>query len=276
MIKKRLFILMLFLLLITSIFFVYTYYQNQQEYIMIIDINGEVTSTQFSGIYELRGREHLEQATSSQNIVRVLDSFSQDDKIKAFIIRINATEGQTVGQEEIVREIHRTEKPVIAVINGSAFSAGYYIAAGTDKIYAEESSLIGDIAYTYVYVNRTTNRESQDCFISSKNYDQISSEDCPSFDADVFYKLHYFVSDSYIILLDHISSMRGLDVQYIKNLTQNQTFTGKEALDLGLIDEIGTTDDAISFLENSLHKKLYPIYLSKIIENQKGAISHEN
>lgn len=267
---KRILFLVVFVLFASSLVFLYTYYQNQKAYVMVIDINGEVISTYFSGIYELRGRQHLE-VTSSQNIVRMLDFFSQDKRIKAFILRINATDGQTVGQEEIVREIKRTEKPVIAVINGSAFSAGYYIAAGSDKIYAEESSSIGDIAYNYVRINKSKDAEYQDCFIPSTKYKEMSSEDCPDFDSDVFYKLWHDVDITHTILLDHISGMRQLDGQYLENLTHGQIFNGKEALELGLIDEIGGIQEAILFLEDNLHENLSPIYLTEILEDQRRA-----
>ena len=82
----------------------------------------------------------------------MLEFFSQDPNIKAFILEINSNGSQTAAQEEIVRYIKRMNKPVIAVIKGSALSSGYYVAAGTNKIYADESAKIGNIGQTFVYV----------------------------------------------------------------------------------------------------------------------------
>mgnify|MGYP001582192445 CR=1 FL=1 len=115
------------------------------------------------------------------------------------------------------------------------------------------------------------NEEYQECFIPSTTYKQISLEECAGFDRDVFYKLWLTVDITYKILLDHISFMRGFDASELEVITQNKTFTGKEALDIGLVDEIGTIEDAISFLEEELDEDLQPIYLTKIFEMQQGA-----
>ena len=239
-------------------------FQAELPTVMVINIDNEIVSTFYSSILEKRGQhKNKDSSTSSLNVIRMLEFFSQDPNIKAFILEINSNGSQTAAQEDIVRYIKRMNKPVIAVIKGSALSSGYYVAAGTNKIYADESAKIGNIGQTFVYVNRKRNGQEQICNITSENYENIILDSCKGFEQEVFNFLRHYVELTHNTLIGKIVEMREINVNDIIPLS-NKIVNSKEALELGLIDEVGDTNDAVKYLENQLDIKLYIINLKDL------------
>jgi signal peptide peptidase SppA len=256
-----------FLIILIGSFYILgtqSFFKIKKPAIMVINIDGEIGTTFGYGIYEKRGQNRTN-GTSSMNVIRMLEYFSEDDSIKAFILEINSYGGQTAGQEEIARYIKRMDKPVVAVITNKALSSGYFVAAGTDKIYASESSQIGELANTFVYVNRRRYGEEQVCHITSSNYDTITLEQCKGFDWLTFERLKSLVQGTHELLVSHIAEMRGLPQSDIKAISDGRIMTSEEALKYRLIDEIGTTYDAVNWLEKELKTKLWLIYLRDML-----------
>ena len=162
-------------------------------------------------------------------------------------------------------------KQVIAVITGSALSSGYYVASGTEKIYADSSATIGNLGNTFAYVNRLRNGQEQVCYVTSSNYKNIKINDCLGFEQNVFDMLKNYVGSRHEILVNNIAQIRNLSVDEVKSL-DNTTMISYQALKLGLVDEIGTTSDAINWLQTKLGVQLYIINLRDII-NQKWELT---
>ena len=232
--------------------------------IMVINIDDNIYSSWFAGIYEKRG-QNRSIGTSALNVVRVLEYFSRDDSIKAFILEINATEGQGTGQEEIARQVKRMNKPVVAVIDGKALSAGYYVAASANKIYATKSSQIGNIANTFVYVGRVRNFTAQVCNISAAS--AMKQNTCPGFSNLEFNNLHQDVVITHTILSMDIAGMRHMPASVVQQLS-NVTLSSEQAKELGLVDEIGGMKDAIQWIENELSERLWIIYLRDMVSQE--------
>ncbi|HIH37509.1 S49 family peptidase [Candidatus Woesearchaeota archaeon] len=236
--------------------------------VLVINIDGEIITSNFFGIYEERDQNRTN-GTSSMNIIRMLEYFSEDDSIKAFILEIDSYGGQTAGKEEIARYIKRMDKPVITVITNKALSSGYFVAASTDKIYAKKSSQIGEITKTFVYVDRTRKGQKQVCTITSSTYKTISLADCNGFDPIIFEKLRAQVAGSHELLVSHIAEMRGLSESSIENISNVKIMNSEEALKSGLIDEVGTTNDAVAWLEDELNTHLKILYLRDMLPGKK-------
>jgi len=235
-------------------------FDNKKPAVMVINVDGEVITTSFFGTYEKRDQNRTN-ATSSDMIIRTLDYFSKDDSIKAFILEINSWGGQTTGKVEIERYIKKMNKPVVAVIKGEALSSGYYVAASTNKIYAEPSSKIGEITDYFVYVNRNRHGREEICYITSSNYETITLDDCRGFESDIFWKLQSLVKGTHEFLVSRIAEMRGLSAPTVENIPSDTIMSSEEALNLKLVDEIGTTYDAVNWLEEKLGTKLWIVYL---------------
>jgi protease IV len=233
--------------------------------VMVVNIDGEIVSPGGYGIYEKRGQNRTN-ATSASNIIQFMHHFNNEDNIKAFILEIDSFEGQTDGQEELARYIKSINKLVIAVIKGNARNSGYYVAASTNRIYAQESSQIGDLGQVLVYINRERNEERQVCRINSSNYNTITDNACVGFDPVLFERLRRYTKGSHELLIANLAVMRNLSPEYLESLSKDQVFSGDEALKNGLVDEIGNTQDAISYLDNKLGNKLQVIYLKDLFQ----------
>jgi ClpP class serine protease len=243
-------------------------FQEQKSVVMVIDVKGEVISTQFGGILEKRGKERRD-VTSAQQVVRTLQFFSEDSNIKAFILEIDAYEGQNAGQEEIVREMRRLTKPVVAVIKGSALSAGYYVASGADKIYSTKDSKIGEIAKVVFYVNRKRDEKETVCSYDSTVSLNWTPGDCKGFDSAEALKLKHYADITQNTLISNIALFRDKFPFYIKEFSKGEIILSPtQAIDYGLIDEIGNTYDAAKWLEAELGTKLWLVYLRDLINNE--------
>jgi|SRR3989338_5109885 len=275
--RKKLIILLFiaiieFTIIISGVFYLsYKHppvFQKKLPAVMIINIDGEIVTTTGYGIYEKR-EQNRTGGTTSMNIIRMLEYFSEDDSIKAFILEIDSYGGQTAGKEEIARYIKRMDKSVVTVITDEALSSGYFVAASTDKIYASESAQIGKLADTFVYVDRNRYGEEQVCHITSSNYDTITLEQCKGFDWLTFERLRLLVKGTHELLVRHIAEMRGLSQSEVTTMSNSRIMTSNEALKFGLIDEIGTTSDAVNWLEKELNTKLWITYLRDMLPSHQ-------
>lgn len=245
---------------------------NDLPTVMVINIAGEMVTPGGFGVYEERGQMRTN-ATSASNVIRMLEYFSKDDNIKAFILEFDAFGGQTAGQEELARYIKQMNKPVVAVVRGSALASGYFVAASTNKIYAEKSSKIGDIAQAFVYINRERNDSEQLCHITCATYKNVTLDNCRGFDSLTFERLRSYVKGEHELLVLRVSQMRNLSMDYVESLSCDAIYDGEQALKLSLIDELGTTNDAVAWLEIRLGIQLNVVNLRNMLrenENQQN------
>ncbi|MBI4154870.1 S49 family peptidase [Candidatus Woesearchaeota archaeon] len=236
--------------------------------VLVIDIRGEIISTEFAGIYEERGvKRNI--SISSENIIQILDHFSKINNFKAFILDIDSNGGDTVGSDELVRYMMKMNKTIIAVIRDSALSGGYLVAAGTDKIYANPMSNIGDIGLVSVNVYRTRNGTKQTCYIPSTKYKNMYLDDCPGFDPIEFKMLKDRINISHNYFVNDLAYLRNVSFEYMAKFGDGAIYRGIEAKEYGLIDEIGDIYDAVSWLEKELNTKLDLVYLRDITKKHE-------
>lgn len=246
--------------------------QNRLPMAIVINIDGEVISTKFFGVFERKSPGFVN-ATPAVDVIRVMEHYSKNDYVKAFILEFDSFGGQTAGWEELARYIKRVDKPVIAVVKGSALSSGYYVAASTDKLYAGKNSRVGEIGKVSVYVTRERKGQRQACNITSSNYMNITINDCQGFAFSVFERLRLYTKGTHELLVSHVSEMRGLPVSHVEPLSSDAVFNGEEALALGLVDELGTTADAMGWLEQELGITLWAVNLRVMQQREQDEIA---
>jgi protease-4 len=256
------------LIIVTGGIYLFTNYPQifakPRNAIMVIDIRGELISTQFGSVMAFRGKEKGV-VTSADNIVRYLDYYNHDDNIKAFILDIDSNGGSGEAAEEIIEKIHHMKKPVVAVIRDSALSSGYYVATGTARIFAQKGSGVGDIGVVHVEVNRSRNGTEQVCIIASTPFKESYYDDCPGFDPEVVRLYRRSVQIGHYAFVEDIAQARKLSQLYVDRLADGSIYYGIEAVDLGLIDEIGGISAAVIYLENITNTTLETIYLRDIL-----------
>ena len=192
-----------------------------------------------------------ENVASTGTIMAELRAAAQDKSVKAVLLRINSPGGSVTAAEEIGREIKRlkaeTGKPVITSMGDTAASAGYWLAACSDKIYANSSTLTGSIGVYIPYMN------TEDLYkkigisgtkIKSGEYKDILSNERPMTPAEREL-LQNMVNEMYEQFVGVVSEGRKMPVDKVKSLADGRVYTGKQAKELGLVDEIGNYYDAL-------------------------------
>lgn len=190
-----------------------------------------------------------EYVTSSASIIlEKLDKLSKQENIKTLILDIDSGGGEAVAGDEITKAIKMFSGKKVAVIRAQGMSSAYYIATAADEIYANEFSGIGSIGVTMSYIG-ASNIISKDGLI----YEAISSgkykdagADGKVLTSDERKMLINEVMGSHESLVKNIAENRKKTVAEISKLADGSTYSGRQALALGLVDKIGTMDEVIT------------------------------
>ncbi len=216
------------------------------EKIAVIDIEGTIASSQDplgSG-----------QKDMVDLIIAKLEKAKNDEDVKAVIIRLN-TPGGTVYDSHIISEKVKevkADKPVVALMEMSSTSGGYYVASSANKIIASETTLTGSIGviiqvirYDGLYeklgleVIQITNTNSD--MKTLKDIDQVGSKDRII--------LEKVLNDYYESFIQTIIDGRGMPREQLLKIADGSIYSGTEALNLGLVDSLGGLNEAINVAE---------------------------
>lgn len=187
---------------------------------------------------------------SSEPLVKQFRDFGEDKSIKAIVLRINSPGGGVAASQEMyeaIRKVRDSGKPVVASISSLGASGGYYAACGANIIAADPGSLVGSIG---VVIQLTNFRElaeklgiSQNVFKSGELKDAGNPlRELNEKDMEYFQEI---VDDTFEQFLDVVARERKMDREKLKEYATGRVFTGRQAKDIGLIDSLGTFDDAV-------------------------------
>jgi protease-4 len=188
---------------------------------------------------------------SSMKITKLIQTARKDEHIKTIVLRINSPGGSALASDEIWREVKLAteEKKVIVSMGDVAASGGYYIATPANRIFAESSTITGSIGVFGVipftgdmlenkigltFDRVSTNKHavmSTNKKLTEKEYSIIQEE------VDLIY-------DDF---LNRVAEGRGMTVEEVNHVARGRVWTGKDALEVGLIDEIGGLQAAIDY-----------------------------
>lgn len=210
---------------------------------------------------------------SSDEIVREIRFFEKRKDVKGVLLRIESPGGSVGAVQEIYRELLRLKekKPVVASMGSIAASGGYYIACAANKIIANPGTITGSIGVILQYVNvegvLKKIKLKPIVFKSGKFKDTGSP--FRSLDEDEKRYLQSLVNELYLQFRDAVKKNRRLSDKVLDTVANGMVFTGKTALEKGLIDSIGNISDAIDALKELSGIKGEP----KIIRAPKPKIS---
>ncbi|SHJ78717.1 protease-4 [Arenibacter nanhaiticus] len=216
-------------------------------------------------------------------INEALKKAREDKSVKAIVLRVNSPGGSALTSDIIWREIEITKeiKPVLVSMGDVAASGGYYIAAGADKIFAEPTTITGSIG-----VFGTVPNMSQLASDIGVNAEQVGTN-LNSVDYSIFEPMkdsfrttvQEGIEETYSVFLDRVAAGRGITKVQADSLAQGRVWSGTDARRLGLVDELGGLNDAISEAAKMVGLETYgikkfPIYKSgfeKLMEDLSGA-----
>lgn len=188
---------------------------------------------------------------SPQETVRQLKKFADDDSIKAIIIHLNTPGGGAAASEEVYREVRRIrdekKKRVVASIETVGASGGYYIASACNKIYADEASIVGSIGvimewYNYGDLMRWAKLKSVIVKAGELKDTGDPSRDLTPAEREY---LQGMVDNMHQQFIAAVASGRGVKPEDIQPIATGRVWTGKQALPLKLVDDLGDFQYAV-------------------------------
>lgn len=201
----------------------------------------------------LDGKEKRE--VTGDRFASIIAKVRADSTVKAVVFRVNSPGGSVVASEKIQNEIAlmMKDKPVVASYANYAASGGYWISNGCDKIFCDETTLTGSIgvfsmipdfsktAKNLAHVNIVN--------ITSNKHGDMYSLMRPLDAAELDY-MQASVEDIYDRFTSLVAQGRGLEKDYVDEIAQGRVWAGNDALEIGLVDQIGTLQDAIEYAKS--------------------------
>jgi protease-4 len=186
--------------------------------------------------------------------LKLIEAVGESSRTQAVIVAIDSPGGTTTGAEAIYEKLRRlsTKKPTIAIVDGLAASGGYIVALGTDRIVARETSLVGSIGVLMQIPNvgrlletvgvRIEEVKSSPLKAAPNAFEPTSPEARAAIEA--------IVADSFDWFKRLVRERRGYDAQGLAAVADGRVHTGRQALRLKLVDELGSEREALAWLQS--------------------------
>lgn len=190
---------------------------------------------------------------SSDDAVRQIRKYREDKAIKGLLLRVDSPGGGVVPSQEIYEEVRKTRdagKPVVVSMGSVAASGGYYIACGASRIVANRGSLTGSIGVVgqFVQFHEAMNKLGIEAkTIKSGKLKDAGSQTRPMSKDDEKY-FQDLMDEVHRQFIEVVSRERKIEQQRMVDLADGRVFTGEHAVQLSLVDTIGTFEDAISIV----------------------------
>jgi protease IV len=207
----------------------------------------------------------------SRETLEQLDKHQNNEAIKALVVRINSPGGGVAAAQEIYEEFDKIrsqrKKPVIVSMGSLAASGGYYVACASDRIFANPGSITGSIGVIMQLANVSGLLDKvgiRSVTIKSgehKDMGSMTKEMSPE-DRKIFQEV---LDDAHDQFIEAVVRGRKMDKGKVREIADGRIFTGRQALGLGLVDELGDLSDAIAYAARVTGIRGRP----KIVEEKK-------
>ena len=212
-----------------------------REKIAVIPIQGAIVGQSSVGFTTAS-------TVQSSTIVQFIKEAQADDSVKGILLEINSPGGTVVASKEIVQAVKNSEKPVVAYIREIGTSGAYWVASASDHIVADELSLTGSIGVISTFLEFSRLMEDYGVTyegLKTGKYKDVGSPFRQMTDEERTLLLGKMQTIHNIFVAD-VAHNRGLDEQQVASLANGIYYLGIEAVDLGLIDEVGSRDLALN------------------------------
>ncbi|MDB9964328.1 signal peptide peptidase SppA [Vicingaceae bacterium] len=217
-----------------------------------LKINSKNRVAVIFGEGEIVSGESRDGVMGSETIARALKEARLDKKIKAIVLRVNSPGGSALASDVMWREVvlAKAEKPVIVSMGGVAASGGYYISCAADKIFAEASTITGSIGVFGLIPNmKGMFNNKLGINIDRVNTNTFSDGLTPFRPLEIKEReaLKSMIEAIYSDFTQKVADGRGITKANVDSIGQGRVWTGINAKEIGLVDEIGGLNDAIAF-----------------------------
>ena len=217
-------------------------YLEKEGHIAIIYAQGDI----------IEGKS-TQSSMGNESICAALRDAREDKKVKAIVFRVNSPGGSALASEFILRELKLTvkEKPVVVSMGTYAASGGYYISCAADYIFADPTTLTGSIGVfgmvpCFQKLLQNDLKINFESVKTNKNADYLTTvvESLSPYQVTV---IQNSIEEIYDTFISHVAEGRNMTKEQVDAIAQGRVWTGSEAVDIGLVDELGNLEDAIAF-----------------------------
>ncbi|MFM7033820.1 MAG: signal peptide peptidase SppA [Planctomycetia bacterium] len=214
---------------------------SRDKRVAIVHLTGEIREGGGgSGLLDAGGE-------GSGSVIKAIREAAEDSTVAAIVLRIDSPGGSALTSDLIWREAERADKPVVASLSDTAASGGYYVAVAADRIVAAPGTLTGSIGVVggKIAVGKALDKMGVHTDVVSKgrNAGWLSMQSpFTEHEREAFLLT---MKDIYRLFTSKVAEGRSLDTEKLGKLAEGRIFTGRMAKDLGLVDRLGTLDDAV-------------------------------
>src|SRR3989338_2886737 len=212
--------------------------------VALIPIEGVIVATDPNGLFET--------VTTSTDAIELIEKADKNSNIKAIILQINSPGGSAVASEEIAEAVKKTNKTTVAWIREVGASGAYWIASSTDHIVASRISITGSIGVISSYLEfsgflekygigyeRLVTGDSKDVGTPFRKLTTKETE-----------KIQERLDRLHNIFINEVAENRQLSIDKVKKLADGDVLLGEEALEAGLVDQLGDKVVLESYLKS--------------------------
>lgn len=215
------------------------YKDNDQRVAVVVAVGSITTGDQPPG------------TIGSESLSRQLVQVREDDKVKAVVLQIDSGGGSMLASEIILREMELLKasgKPIIASMSGVAASGGYYIAMPADEIYANAGTITGSIGVVGMFPTFQRSMQALGLNVDGVGTTSMAGGARPDRALSESMKdiIQQSVENSYRVFVSRVAVSRQSSPDEIDKIARGRVWVGQDALDIGLVDKIGSLEDAIA------------------------------
>jgi protease-4 len=199
-----------------------------------------------------------------QTVVGQLKDFGDDDSIKAIILHINTPGGGAAASQEIYTEVRRIrdekKKTIVASVESVGASGGYYVASGTNKIYANPASVVGSIGVISEWINYEELMKWAKLKDVTMKAGALKDAGNPAREMTPEERAYFqsLIDDMHQQFISAVAEGRKMKVDDVKAIADGRVWTGQQALPLKLVDKLGDFQTAVDETAKSVGIKGEP------------------
>ncbi|MCH5329038.1 MAG: signal peptide peptidase SppA [Coprobacter sp.] len=223
--------------------------QKSSDIIAVVYACGEIDLSPREGIH-------------SRELVAELDKIGRNENIKGVVVRVNSPGGSAFGSEQLWEAISRlkAQKPVAVSMGDYAASGGYYLSCNADRIFADATTLSGSIGI-FGMVPDVSGLLTDKIGIT---FDEVKTNrygNVPTFTRPMTTGekalMQGYIERGYDLFVKRCAEGRNLPVEEICKVAEGRVWSGSEAVKQGLVDELGTLDDAVNWVAGKAGTESY-------------------
>lgn len=224
-----------------------------------LDMSGDVIAVYYAtGVIDGAANLYNDEGIVSKNVVDDLNKLAHDEDVKSVVIRVNSPGGSAYGSEQMWNAIERLKraKPVIVSMGDYAASGGYYMSCNADRIFAETTTITGSIGIFAEIPNAQELANKLGITFDGVKTNKFGSQNSLAFLARPLSKdesilFQGYIDRGYQLFLKRCANGRHKKVADIHEIAQGRVWTGIQAVKIGLVDEIGGLNAAITYAKES-------------------------